>query len=382
MRWPWALSLFVALGACDPCPPTGDIQVSVVSPSGLDPAAISRLRVLLAVDGSDQKSLEFTPRQPLSDDPQAFLLRPDPPPAPSYEIALTIEAMSAQGELVAIGSTGGRVAAAGCNRLEVRLTSLRFGGDAGAPADLAPSDLAGCVGGIPDEDGDGRADFCDLCPADFDSPPTDGDGDGVPDACDPDPTLPGNATRFFDPFNLDTGQWSGGFPTQSGYFNILTSPSGTRASGNGSRALDPNVRVQSSVYAPYFIGNQIESEAGVYLGTSPNPGSGSSTGMLCRMSFNQQSRVSALVLSSVRDGVVQNSTSAPFAFGTEVRYRVRLTQRGANYVCEASANGIPARTLSANHSVGAPTGPLFMVLHAENIEAHFHSVFAVTAAAP
>ena len=46
---------------------------------------------------------------------------------------------------------------------------------------LPPTDLAGCVGGMPDEDNDGRANNCDLCPADYDPTPSDSDGDGLPD---------------------------------------------------------------------------------------------------------------------------------------------------------------------------------------------------------
>ena len=45
----------------------------------------------------------------------------------------------------------------------------------------------GLRGRAPDEDSDGRANCCDLCPADHDPTPVDTDGDGLPDACDPDP---------------------------------------------------------------------------------------------------------------------------------------------------------------------------------------------------
>ena len=93
---------------------------------------------------------------------------------------MTIQAFDAAGDLVAIGSESMQAVVKGCNRLTVHLAALPLqtpGPDMAAPpgSDLAgvapPPDMAGCIGGTPDEDQDGRANFCDLCPADPDPTP-------------------------------------------------------------------------------------------------------------------------------------------------------------------------------------------------------------------
>jgi hypothetical protein len=82
---------------------------------------------------------------------------------------------------------------AGCGRI-----AFDAGADGGGSAM--------CVGH--DEDGDGVADACDLCPYVSESAAVDGDGDGVGDACDPDPVTPTESLAVFDPFIGDTPGWS------------------------------------------------------------------------------------------------------------------------------------------------------------------------------
>lgn len=73
----------------------------------------------------------------------------------------------------------------------------RFGFDAHEdPSDAAPDGLA-CTGH--DEDGDGIADVCDVCPVDPDPDQADRDGDGVGDACDPFPDDAGDSLARFEP---------------------------------------------------------------------------------------------------------------------------------------------------------------------------------------
>jgi hypothetical protein len=61
---------------------------------------------------------------------------------------------------------------------------------------------------VHDEDGDGIADGCDICPADPDPMQTDDDGDGVGDACDPHRGMPGDHLVFFDPFETSDPRWT------------------------------------------------------------------------------------------------------------------------------------------------------------------------------
>lgn len=376
----------ILIAGCGPdCTPSADIQVTVVPTEAVNAHAIARLRVTLSVDGAPARTLEITP-QGSFESPRAFILRPDPAPRGRYGIALTVEALDAAGALVGIGSAGGEVLAEGCNRLEARLTPLNVGGMAdGGVFDFSPApdsgpqpDLAPCEGSRPDEDQDNRGDVCDLCPADSDPTPADADGDDVPDACDPDPTKAGNTVLYFEGFNLDSGQWSGDFPVTSGFLNIVTNPPGPRVASNGATMLPTGVRVQTTVYMPYFIGGQSVSDSGIYLGQPANPGAASSAGMVCSVNFNQGSQQGELVLSTVQGGMVTGASRTPFPFMTGVRFRIRLTQRGAAYLCEAASAGQPTVSVTRMASA-APVGPQFMALHAQNVEAHFHSVVAQTA---
>jgi hypothetical protein len=61
---------------------------------------------------------------------------------------------------------------------------------------------------VHDEDGDGIADGCDICPADPDPMQADDDGDGVGDACDPHRSAPGDHLVFFDPFETTDPAWT------------------------------------------------------------------------------------------------------------------------------------------------------------------------------
>ena len=70
---------------------------------------------------------------------------------------------------------------------------------------IDPHDGAICSGH--DEDNDGVADSCDVCPHVADTQ-VDGDGDTVGDACDPEPAIARQSIVFFDPFTSLTPGWT------------------------------------------------------------------------------------------------------------------------------------------------------------------------------
>jgi hypothetical protein len=375
-----ALTVFVA--GCGPdCVKSADIQVTVVSNAQVDAGGIARLRVALSVDGGPTKAVDITPTGPLGAS-AAFLLRPDPAPATKYNVAITVEALASDGRLIGIGSTSGDVVSNGCNRLEARLTSLPgnadggvdLGGDGGKPADLA-----GCFGSLPDEDGDGRADFCDLCPADSDNG-ADGDGDGLPDVCDPDPGRPGNIALYTDLFNGASGQWSGGFSVGNSFLGIVV-PNGAEVSANGITQLPADTRIQAHIFVDGFYdpgATVTTSAAGLYLGNSPNPGSSSAAGMTCTLNINQVNLQVEVRLTPITAGAFGTPLATPYNSQiTNRSHRVRLTQRGNSYTCEVVSGVNPPIVVTR---VGpASVSPQFMALYGQEIDADFHSVFAASA---
>jgi hypothetical protein len=380
----FALALAASLiGGCGPdCTPSADIQVTLVPSPSVDASQAALLRVGLSVDGGPTHVLEFAPPHPLNA-PAAFLLHPDQPPAGSYSVAVTVEVFNAAGTLIEVGGASSQVAASGCNRLEARLAPLPGGGDGnfvgdGPPAfDLLPPppDLS-CVG--PDEDADGRPNSCDLCPDDYDPSPVDSDLDGLPDACDPDVNRPGNKLVYFEPFDVSTGHWSGTFQVQNSELAIQTQ--GSTVSSNGLDVMPANVRVQSHMLAAGVFGNPATTTAdmGLFLGSNPNPGAPSTSGLLCTINHNPAG--DTLDLNLVQNGNLQVPpiSSQPYAFGTGIVYRMRLTQLGQSYTCEAVTNGFPTTTVTARITAAAPVAPQYVALHGTNVDVRFHSVVAET----
>src|SRR5690606_36428380 len=116
--------------------------------------------------------------------------------------------------------------AAGCGRLGF---SMAPAGDAQdiVPADVLLPDLAGCMAASPhDDDDDGVADGCDVCPDIADPDQADSDLDGVGDLCDPS-----NATRealvAFDPFETRGAQWGGSLGWMETGDSLWTDGTGT-----------------------------------------------------------------------------------------------------------------------------------------------------------
>jgi hypothetical protein len=376
-----------ALPACAPCAPSQDIRVAIVAAPGVDLSPVRRLRIGLSIDGALPRSAELALPKPLDGNEHALLLTPDATPADRYAVAISIEALDASGAVVAVGATGGEVSRRGCNRLEARLGRLPGGGDGGGGgpddlsmvADLGP-DLAEpiCNPGDPDEDGDGRPNGCDRCPADVDSRQVNSDGDALTDACDPDAARAGNSAVAFEPFLSDNGHWSGSREVSNGALTIETDAAGTLIVGNAVDALPSDIRAQIVFYAPAFIapgGMVSTSQAGLFLGANADPRS-ASTGVLCAISRGP-SGADTLELVPVANGSFGTPSETAIAgFSTGTLYRIRLTQRGTTVSCELAGGGAPPATVT--RTATAPTGPQYAALWARNIQVRFTSFFVAT----
>jgi hypothetical protein len=413
------------------CLQSSDIQVNVVPDDPSTQGAIASLHVSLSIEGGQPKSHVIAVSSPLGSG-SAFILRPDTPPAKaSYKISITITAMDAQSQLVAIGSDTEEVLASGCNIMTVHLTMIPSG-PSGTGPDLSFSsggdgsvtnpngdmsgiitpishDMAGCIGGMPDEDNDGRANSCDACPADADANPTnppDSDGDGLPDVCDPDVNTSGNRLLYFDPFDNNTTHWVGDTFTMHNSFMQIDSPhvsdyNDSKNVGNGVDLLPLNVRVQT-FFLPIGIytspqNNELQTaDAAIFIGSGTDPSATGTNGVLCQIrldrrnnNMNDAIRIVSYVngMASSCNSTLTDTATTPSCSDSTTRftfpqqstlYRLRLTQRGNSYTCEAfdvDDNLVfsPA-TLTATAG-----GTQNIVLQETNMQAQFNSVVAETA---
>jgi hypothetical protein len=324
--------------------------------------------VMLSVADGPARALDVPLGQPLAAGGSAFILHPDPAPADKYDVSLTVQAFNATNTLMAIGSETMTVTGKGCNRLVVHLAAL--------PTMPAGSDMAACIGALPDEDSDGRANSCDVCPADPDPTPADTDGDGLPDACDPDPGTGGNHALYFDPFDVATGHWSGS-PSliDTSFLNLDTQGLNVLLSNNATDSFAVNVRVQASIFIKAIYTPSNFADTGLYVGTNANPGSPEANGVLCTLTYHGGSGNDNLEIMPVSNGTLGGTLTSPLPF-VSTRYRLRVTQRGNTWTCDATASGLGSATVMLTKAVA---GPLFMSLRAENMESHFHSVVAESA---
>jgi hypothetical protein len=252
------------------------------------------------------------------------------------------------------------------------------GDDMAHAADLAQSvdasspDGGGCIGGTPDEDGDGRANACDLCPADSDPTPVDTDGDGLPDACDPDPSTKTNALLYFEPFDVDSGHWSGANAITQSYINIDTQTVGTTSATNSSDMLPVNVRVQTIIFPVSEHGNG-GGDTGIFIGTNANVNQ--ADGAFCALTWNNASP-DTLDLYKVTNGTFSVPATQQLATNLQnTTYRIRLAQHAGTWTCEALQTGQAAVTVTMAQAP-VVTAPLFMSFINDNMGSHFHSVVA------
>ncbi|MGZ3426519.1 MAG: hypothetical protein ACXVCV_07715 [Polyangia bacterium] len=315
----------------------------------------------------------------------SFVLHPDPAPADKYDISMTVQAFDSDGNLIAIGSESMQAVSKGCNRLTVHLAGLPVNQSVdmaippGGPIDMAgvlPPDLAGCIGGTPDEDSDGRANFCDLCPDDSDPTPSDTDGDGLPDACDPDTGTKTNTALYFDPFDNPSGHWStSNTLIGMSFLTLDTQGQNVLSSNNGVDTLPTNVRVQAHIFLKAIYTGTPLSDTGVYVGNNANPAAATAEGVLCTLHYHAGSGPDTLDIYPVHNGTLGAPTATNMQF-VSAMYRMRVTQRSTGWTCETTANGLNPATVTLTKAV---PGPLFMSLRAENMESHFHAVVAESA---
>jgi hypothetical protein len=368
----------VSCGGGSDCAKSADIQVTVAAASDISVGDIVRLHVMLSVADGPVRAMDITPDHEISSS-SAFILRPDPAPADTYDVSLTVQAFNTGDSLVAIGAESMQAVVSGCNRMTVHLAAVPVppAADLSFPpgTDLAgvlPPDMAGCIGGTPDEDSDGRANICDLCPADADSTPVDSDGDGLPDACDPDPTMATNKLIYFEPFDTAPANWSGNNPVMQSYMLLDTHGVGSTQSSDATDMLPLTVRVQTIIFPVAGYGNN-GGDTGIFVGTSANMNQG--TGVYCSLTSNSGAP-DTLDLYKVMNGGFGIPTTTNLA--TELAntsYRIRLTQRGGNWTCEALQAGQNPVSVTTTQTV---TAPLYMTLANDNLASHIHSVVAET----
>ena len=384
-----ALVAFLAVAASG-CPSTdcaqsADIQVTVAPNGDVSIPEIAKLHVMLSVADGPVRVLEpdidLTARS-LSPSGSAFVLHPDPAPSDKYDVSMTVQALDGMGNLIAIGSESIQAVIKGCNRLTVHLAALPVNSqpmDLSVPpgSDLAgmmPSDMTMCVGGLPDEDNDGRANFCDLCPADADPTPVDTDADGLPDACDPDPAMGTNTLVYFDPMDVNSGHWSGANAITQSYMNIDTQTVGTTSASNSTDMLPLNVRVQTIIFPTAEHGNG-GGDTGIFVGTNANVSQ--ANGAFCGLTWNNGAP-DTLDLYKVTNGGFSVPAAQQLATNLQnTSYRIRLTHRAGMWTCEALQSGLPVVTVTTTQTP-VVTAPLFMALINDNMGSHFHSVVAET----
>lgn len=396
-RWLVA-SLALCLVGCGECAHPGDVLVAIAPNPDVQASYAASLEVSLRIDDGTTVSREVALSGGLPTT-SSFVLT-DLPRLAAYRLNVTIMAKSAGGFLVATGASTQIIKDKSCNRMTVVLAAVPFvppkptpdmtGMEPPPPApemglDMSPPmpDMSDCSGGMPDEDRDGLADYCDRCPADPDPTPTDADGDGLPDACDPDPMAAGNQLIYFEPFNGPTS-WSRGIVVRGpdgGYFDFSSNGADDAPpASNAKQSLPVNVRAQAAIEAQGIRSSSSSAATGLYLTTRANPGDPMASGMLCQISYSVSSGNRSLDFVSVDRGILQLVSSTPLPQFT-ASYRLRMVQRGSEWTCEVANPDLGSASLKVNLSA-APTSPLYMALRAKNTEVQVYSVVAETALPP
>src|SRR5678815_25962 len=135
------------------------------------------------------------------------------------------------------------------------------------------------------------------------------------------PGTPGNQVLYYDPFDIDSGHWSGGWTVTDSERVVMTMAQGRLISGNGIDMLPVNVRVQAFVTMPLVegVGSNFESDVGIFLGSQADSTS-TTNGVLCAL-HHVPNDSGTLDIDVIENGAIVQTTSAPFPFGTGPLYR-------------------------------------------------------------
>lgn len=223
-----------------------------------------------------------------------------------------------------------------------------------------------------DEDGDGIADGCDLCPNISDADQLDTDGDDVGDACDPDRDAPRDRLAYFDPFTaavLDPrwrtlgakGQWMIGD-------DAVTQ---TNASGSDVIALLLFDQVFVNPTAISVVSGQEQTNPaaftahGLWNRVQPDPGTAFPTGLLCIMYMFPNVTTPRRALISENEPSQVPKDDEPLPLGDPATLHV-------------TSSGTCSARVAANPYVEAliELGPLDgeIGLHTHNTKGAFHSL--------
>jgi len=226
--------------------------------------------------------------------------------------------------------------------------------------DVSPDGpAAACTPGAHDEDGDGVADACDVCPHLPDPDQRDADGDRVGDACDPEPAIARQRIVLFDPFT-----------TLDGWALLDTGGTGVDEVVLGRAGLDGSLRRALTPMHDTFI---VGATAGVpgsgthlfSIVTAPTEPPG---GMYCEL-FDDGTRTLLSFTTTVDNVVYEHPGSSPvprFANGGGTfSYELMPTTARCDARWRSGNSSATSSTLTSRPTTIATE---VLVLYAENVE--------------
>lgn len=208
-------------------------------------------------------------------------------------------------------------------------------GDADCDEVLDPADNCMTVANSDqdDEDGDGRGDACDLCPA-FADTGEDMDGDGVGDLCDPNPGTPGDAIVDFLSFkHALPATWNATGSIQVSDDAALVTAGGTTIATLMRRT--PTNTTRYSVYAEATLDAIAGANLGA-VGLSAQHEFGTDQQVLCQSVGLANGTQQELRLFDTNQVPPLQVDNAARAFTVGQRFAIELHRDGTGYTCDAT----------------------------------------------